>query len=155
MARVSTTGIRKLELKFERRVNFLKEGGIRRLLQEVGRDVVSLYTEKIQTFTPGEVADLSAKYKPTKERRFGRLYPILVASGAMLASLYSRVYRGPPWSIRIGWAGTHPSGLRNAELAAIHANGEGTAPARDFTKLPPGWSKRWLAEVGRRLRREK
>ena len=100
---MSTTGIRALELKFERRVNFLKEGGIRRLLQEVGRDVVSLYTEKIQTFTPGEVADLSAKYKPTKERRFGRLYPIRRV-GAMLASLYSRVYRGPPWSIRIGWA---------------------------------------------------
>lgn len=36
---------------------------------------------------PGQYADLSAKYKPKKERKWGFVYPILKASGALEASV--------------------------------------------------------------------
>ena len=155
MARVTFEGIRKFERKFSQRINFLGERGMREFMKDVGAEVRDSYARRMASFTPGDVPDLTENYKPRKSKRFGRIYPILIASGAMLASLYSRVYRGPPWKVRIGWAGQHEGGLRNAELAAIHANGEGTAPKRDFTKLPPGWSKRWVKELSDRLRRQK
>jgi hypothetical protein len=150
VARVTISGIREFQLRTSRRINFLGEKGIRSILQDMGKEFVASYVARIHSFTPGDVRDLSSSYKPTKLRRVGRLYPILIATGAMVASVYSRVYRGPPWRIRIGFAGTHSGGISNADLAEHHVR-----TGRDFTKRPDGWSKKWLEEIGNRLRDQK
>jgi len=150
MARVSVDGIRSFQVKFTNRINFLGEKGMRALMQEIGREFVAEYRAKILSFTPGDARDLSPRYKLEKQQRFGRVYPILIATGAMVASAYSRVYRGPPWRIRLGFAGQHSGGISNADLAEEHVRS-----GRDFTKREPGWSKKWLAELGTRLRDEK
>lgn len=38
---------------------------------------------------PGQYADLSPNYKPRKQKRWGRVYPILLASGALRDSVTS------------------------------------------------------------------
>jgi uncharacterized protein YerC len=147
VARVTVAGLRGFTLKTSRRINLLGETGIRAILQDVGREFVASYVAKIRSFTPGEARDLTERYKVAKRKKVGHVYPILIATGAMVASIYSRVYRGPPWSIRIGFAGEHSGGIRNYDLAEIHKRS-----GRDFTKREKGWSKKWLKEIGTRLR---
>ena len=56
---------------------------------------------------PGGYKDLSAKYKPFKQKKFGNIYPILFATGRLAASLLSpsggeAISEIKPTSLRIG-----------------------------------------------------
>lgn len=147
---MTVTGAHHFALKISRRVNFLRERGIRELLQDMGKDIAEQYRANVRSFTPGAARDLSPNYKREKQRRVGFVYPILIATGAMLAALRTRVYRGPPWRIAVWFTGQHPGGRSNADLAEHHRS-----TGRDFTRRKEGWSKKWLKELGERLRRER
>ena len=135
-----TTGIGRSSSSSSSALNFPQEGGSGAFFKEVGRDVVSLSHGEDQP-SAGRVAKSRRSTKPTKGAGSAGCHRSSSRQGPCLANLYSRVYRGPPWSIRISGAGTRAASKRG--LAAIHANGRGTAPANPQTSSPVGANDGW------------
>jgi phage gpG-like protein len=89
----------------------------------------SLFAEKKSAPSGGKWADLSELYKPIKKKRWGFLYPILVASGAMMSSI---TFPNNPDSIHmIINKQTLVLGTKH-KLAPYHHYGTNHIPARPF-----------------------
>lgn len=144
---LSSTGAKRLEARLTNRANFLGGARIRSLLQAAGKEAVVAAQAKAAAFVPGQVRDLSPGYREQKRKRYGHAYPVLTGTGAMLASMYSRVFQSEEagWVLKFGFAGQHPGGrISNEKLAAIHN------ATRPFITLPA----RWGALVVARIRAE-
>lgn len=135
---VNISGIRRIADKYTRRVNLMGGDAIRVLLKEQGAAYAAAMRANIASFTPGRVRDLTPAYKAQKQKKYGHVYPILHASGALVASITYRVMRRAQgaWAIEILFIGDHGDGLSNKDLAGIHASGKGHMPRRDFTAIP-------------------
>ncbi len=144
---MSATGAKRLATRMSNRANFLGSSRMRGLMQEAGKEAVAQAQATAAAFVPGRVADLSPEYREQKAKRYGHAYPILTGTGALLASMYSRVFQTEDagWLIKVGFAGQHPgSNISNEKLAAIHN------ARRPFINLPA----RWGAQVVARIRAE-
>lgn len=154
---ITTTGIRSLKRKVDKRIEFIRGPALRQLVLEMGADVIEAYNRKVMTFTPGRVRDLRPATKEQKQREVGYIYPILRRTGQMMNSIYTRVkarsWRDPRYVIRLGFKGRHSGGIENSELARIHTLGLGNNPKRDFTALPKALTRRWTARILAALRK--
>lgn len=151
----SFKGSQLLAEKYSRRANLLGSGGMRAVMRQTADDVEAQLRARVDSFTPGAVADLSPKYKERKAARYGHVYPILIGAGALLASMRTRVLqtKAGTWIIRLEFWGQHPSGIRNDALADAHIRGDGPLPPRDFTRLPPAVRAELRARTLEALRR--
>jgi len=153
---INTAGFQRLQQKVTDRIERLRGHTLRRHVVKMADEIIHEYNRTIDNFTPGTVKDLSPKYKVQKAQEFGHVYPILKASGAMAASMYHEVKvrsRGAIYSIKIRFRGNNGK-ITNRRLAMIHITGEGKMPARDFTKLPPGFAAKWTRRILAELRRK-
>lgn len=142
-------GLKRLHTKLENQINFLGSGAVRSVLKEAADDLVSGIKDNIDSFTPGAVADLAPSTKKQKMRKFGRIYPVLKATGEMMESMYSYVRKKGV----AGWAiGIRFKGIRNKEVAQHHIDGGPNLPRRDFMKLPRGFSAGIIAQIRAGLR---
>lgn len=152
---VTTTGMRNLSVKVTKRIEALRGHKLRTTVQSMAADVIRQFNVTVDSFTPGNVPDLSPRYKLAKAQRFGTAYPILKATGQMMASLFSTVRvrsRGASYQIWIGLRGSRGR-ITNAQLAEYHVNGTGRMPARDFMTLPPAFKRRWSSRILAALRK--
>jgi len=151
---VTTKGLEALRGKMQARAAALNGEPLRVLVGAMAQDFVQRVFRRAASMTPGDVPDLKPGYRLEKQKRYGHAYPILNATGAMLKSMYAVVVRKgeAQWGIRLGFHGTHAGGISNAELAAVHIEGRGSAPARDFTRLPKGWETPWLQRINTLLK---
>lgn len=133
----STNGLEKLAARVTRRANLLGGQGMRTILQAAGKDLEKAYRARILSSPNEYIHALSPKYAAEKRRAVGFENPVLVRSGQMLRSMYSRVVNDGSWAIRLGFAGE-----RNSMLAAIHIRS-----GRDFTEIPDGWEDAWQAKL--------
>lgn len=143
MARVTITsgGIDRLRTQITRRANFLGSDGIVTVLAHQAKDLETIYRNKILTFTPGKVQDLSPVYAERKQKQHGLIYPILYASGKMFNALRIRVTktRASGLLLTLDFPGNH-KGVELNTIANAHINGEGNLPKRDFTQIPKSWT---------------
>jgi hypothetical protein len=146
---ITAVGIKNIEKRVTQRLNFLGGDGMRAIIQDMGKDAVLEVQKYVGRLNPGPVQDLTEKYKKVKQRMVGNVYPILARTLLMVSSMYSRVRRDTrgKWTISIGFSGSQPSGISNARLAQIHANGEGNMPKRDFIILPTGFGWKWQKKI--------
>lgn len=82
--------------------------------------------------------DLSEGYKPVKQERYDRIYPILVASGDMRAALLARepLELGPRRLVfGIDPSATNSEGVKIADYASAHQSGRGRTPQRKIISL--------------------
>lgn len=150
---IETAGMRRLGAKAGARAKALQDGPeIRAVMQDVGKDMVEQFKVNIESFTPGRVRDLKPKYKKWKANNLGHVYPILIATGAFVASFYSRVFKPgtvsrTAWVIRRGFAGRHPSGALNNDIAQAHIDS-----GRDFTRVTKRQEAAWMNKILRVIR---
>lgn len=137
------------------RAKALRGEALRGTLQDMGQAIVSKYEENIMD---GGFADLATKYKQRKQKMWGHIYPILVASGQLLASFKARVFfeGGVRWVIQVTSPGQHIDergrSMANNKLAQLHIDGTANMPARDFTKLGAGFYNHWRAVIRSAIR---
>ena len=151
-------GIKNLQKKVSKRINFLGGDGIRKVLSTLGKELVKDLNKQVEGFKPGRLKDLTPKYKEAKQKKHGRIYPIMRASGFMIDSMYSRVVRGTLrraiWTIRVGFKGRHPDAkMPTWKLAEIHVKGKGANPVRDFLRPKKRMAKRAATLIRQGLRR--
>ncbi len=137
----STTGANKMLERIQKRSKFFKGDAIRPILQAMGKDAVARWERKLMSFTPGPVRDLKPAYKKQKARSVGNIYPILMATGALWASVKSRVTKGP-WTVTVWHAGKHYSGMAAQDLADIHEQ-----KGRSYMKLSDKWTEMWKRRI--------
>lgn len=151
---VNIDGSNRLVERWNQRVNFLGGKRVRSILQEMGHEMEAQFQKNIEKFVPGPVKDLTPKYKKRKMKDVGHVYPILIKTGQMFASMYSRVFKKDGWTVKVAFAGMHEGGITNQRLVGIHTGQEpGKMPVRDFMKLRKGWTAKWTRLILRELKR--
>lgn len=149
-------GTTRLQARYSKRANFMGATVTKAVMQSMAKDAIAEVQKNVKLFAPGPVQDLSPAYKKRKASEVGHVYPILWKTGVMLSSMFAAVFspkRGSGYVIRLGFAGTHYSGLPNRELAQIHIDGNDQLPSRDFTRLPQGFSDKWMERLRAAIRR--
>lgn len=153
---ITTTGLDRLATKFTNRLNFLRGSGVRQLLESESVSLLEAVREQVETYTPGAMVDLKDATKKQKARAVGFVYPILKRYGDTLRAMQCVVSSpggGSGWVVSIVFPGSHPrSGVPFDRIVQAHVRGEGHNPKRDFLKLPPGWSPRFLDRLSSAVR---
>ncbi len=141
--RMETGGAQRVRGKLEKALNFLGGTKTRAIMRESGDEAIEIFKKQIESFKPGRVKDLSEGYKAQKLRSAGFVYPILVRTGEMVDSMFTRVSKDDRgWLIQLRF-----KGARNQRIAERHIKGDGKLPRRDFTLLPPDFHYRVLKRL--------
>lgn len=107
----------------------------RQPLRDAGRLVLRHVKRAFTEEGPGW-QDLSEKYQLQKQKKWGFVYPILVASDALNQDgLKSHATRASAISVRSSADGGHLTYTVDKDYAAAHNEGEGKMPQRQFLDL--------------------
>lgn len=148
-------GLERIATRFEQRANFLRSERMRALLVKQGDTLLKAFRKTIDSFMPGQAQDLKDATKKAKQRLYGRVYPILKATGELYDQMAMRVVlvTGRGWVMRIYWKGSRRSASENVKIAKIHIEGKGHMPQRDFTEVPHNFASKVFDAISDGLRR--